>query len=47
MDRRQRHEGAFGGGRSAKLEYLYIDLGKTDHTFGTIALRTIATETRR
>jgi outer membrane immunogenic protein len=40
-------EGAFGGGWSAKLEYLYIDLGKTEHTFGTIALGAIATETRR
>jgi outer membrane immunogenic protein len=39
-------EGAFGGGWSAKLEYLYIDLGKTDHSFGTIGLGTIATETR-
>ena len=40
-------EGAFGGGWSAKLEYLYIDLGKTQHSFGTIGLGTIATETRR
>ena len=40
-------EGAFGGGWSAKLEYLYIDLGKTEHTFGTIGLGVIATETRR
>ena len=40
-------EGAFGGGWSAKLEYLYIDLGRTEHTFGTVALGTIATETRR
>ena len=30
MDRRARGiEGAFGGGWSAKVEYLYIDLGKT------------------
>jgi outer membrane immunogenic protein len=40
-------EGAFGGGWSAKLEYLYIDLGRTEHSFGTVALGTIATETRR
>jgi len=40
-------EGAFGGGWSAKLEYLYMDLGKTEHTYGTIALGAIATETRR
>jgi len=40
-------EGAFGGGWSAKLEYLYLDLGKTEHTFGTIGLGVIATETRR
>jgi outer membrane immunogenic protein len=40
-------EGAFGGGWSAKLEYLYIDLGKTEHTFATPFLGTVATETRR
>jgi outer membrane immunogenic protein len=40
-------EGAVGGGWSAKLEYLYIDLGKTEHSFGTIGLGTIATESRR
>jgi outer membrane immunogenic protein len=40
-------EAAFGGGWSAKVEYLYIDLGETVHTFGTIALGTIATESRR
>jgi outer membrane immunogenic protein len=39
-------EGAFGGSWSAKLEYLYVDLGKTQHSFGTIGLGTIATETR-
>jgi outer membrane immunogenic protein len=39
-------EAAFGGGWSAKLEYLYIDLGKTEHSFGTIGLGTIAMETR-
>ena len=40
-------EGAFGGGWSAKLEYLYIDLGKTQMTFATPALGVVATETRR
>ena len=40
-------EATFGGGWSAKLEYLYIDLGETEHSFGTIGLGTIATETRR
>jgi outer membrane immunogenic protein len=40
-------EAAFGGGWSAKIEYLYMDLGKTDHTFGTIGLGVIATESRR
>jgi outer membrane immunogenic protein len=40
-------EGAFGGGWSAKLEYLYIDLGKTEQTFATPALGTVVTETRR
>ena len=40
-------EGAFGGGWSAKLEYLYIDLGKTEETFATPALGTVVTETRR
>ena len=40
-------EAAFGGGWSGKLEYLYIDLGATSHSFGTIGLGTIATETRR
>ena len=39
-------EAAFGAGWSAKLEYLYMDLGKTEHTFGTVALGTIRTETR-
>jgi outer membrane immunogenic protein len=39
-------EGAFGRW-SAKLEYLYLDLGKTEHTFGTIGLGVIASETRR
>jgi outer membrane immunogenic protein len=40
-------EGAFGSGWSAKLEYLYIDLGETEHSFGTVALGRIASETRR
>jgi outer membrane immunogenic protein len=40
-------EGAFGGGWSAKLEYLYIDLGKTEHTFATPILGTVASETRQ
>ena len=31
-------EVAFGGGWSAKLEYLYMDLGKTQMTFATPAL---------
>ena len=28
-------EGALGGGWSAKLEYLYIDLGKLEQTLST------------
>lgn len=40
-------EGAFGGGWSAKLEYLYVDLGKTEFTVATPGLGTFATETRR
>jgi outer membrane immunogenic protein len=40
-------EGAFGGGWSAKLEYLYVDLGKTELTVATPGLGTFATETRR
>ena len=40
-------EGAFGGGWSAKLEYLYVDLGKTEFTIATPGLGTIASETRR
>ena len=40
-------EGAFGRGWSAKLEYLYMDLGKTQMTFATPALGVVATETRR
>jgi outer membrane immunogenic protein len=40
-------EGAFGGGWSAKLEYLYVDLGDTERTFATPALGTIITDTRR
>jgi outer membrane immunogenic protein len=37
-------EGAFGGGWSAKLEYLYVDLGKTEFTIATPGLGTIASE---
>jgi outer membrane immunogenic protein len=40
-------ESAFGNGWSAKLEYLYIDLGETQHSFGTVATGPIASETRR
>jgi len=41
-------EGVLGGGWSAKVEYLYIDLGKTERTSaGGGGLGTIATETRR
>src|SRR5262249_41937457 len=40
-------EGAFGGGWSAKLEYLYLDLGKTEETFATPATGPGVTETRR
>ena len=42
-------EGAFGGGWSAKLEYLYFDLGKTEQTFATpvLGLGVVASETRR
>jgi outer membrane immunogenic protein len=40
-------EGAFGGGWSAKVEYLYIDLGKTEQTLATPALGTFITENRR
>jgi len=39
-------EGALGGGWSAKLEYLYMDLGRTERTFSGLGLGTIATETR-
>ena len=30
--------GAFGGGWSAKLDYLYVDLGKTEFTIATPGL---------
>jgi outer membrane immunogenic protein len=40
-------EGAIGGGWTAKLEYLYIDLGKTEQTLATPALGQVITETRR
>jgi len=39
-------EGALGGGWSAKVEYLYMDLGRTERTFSGLGLGTIATETR-
>jgi outer membrane immunogenic protein len=39
-------EGALGGGWSAKVEYLYLDLGRTERTFSGLGLGTIATETR-
>lgn len=40
-------EAALGGGWSAKLEYLYIDLGKTEETDVTPGLGTTAVETWR
>jgi outer membrane immunogenic protein len=40
-------ESAFGGGWSAKLEYLYVDLGKTERTLATPGLGTIIADTRR
>ena len=40
-------EGTIGGGWTAKLEYLYVDLGKTEQTLGTPALGQVITETRR
>jgi outer membrane immunogenic protein len=40
-------EGVLGGGWSAKLEYLYIDLGKTENTIATPGLGTLVSETRR
>jgi len=39
-------EGALGGGWSAKLEYPYMDLGRTERTFSGLGLGTIATESR-
>src|SRR5262245_60407229 len=39
-------EGAFGGGWSAKLEYLYMDLGRTEQTFSGCGVGTSATQTR-
>jgi len=35
-----------GGGWSAKLEYLYMDLGRTEQTFSGFGVGTIATQTR-
>jgi outer membrane immunogenic protein len=40
-------EGVIGGGWTAKVEYLYIDLGKTEQTLATPALGQFITETRR
>jgi outer membrane immunogenic protein len=40
-------EGAFGGGWSAKLEYLYMDLGKTEATFATPGLGVVASVSRQ
>jgi len=36
-----------GGGWSARLEYLYIDLGKTEQTLATPVLGQVISETRR
>jgi outer membrane immunogenic protein len=38
-------EGALGNGWSAKIEYLYIDLGKTERTVGTPVIGAFASET--
>ena len=40
-------EGTIGGGWTAKLEYLYIDLGKTEQTLGTPVFGQVISETRR
>jgi outer membrane immunogenic protein len=40
-------EGTWGGGWTWKLEYLYLDFGKTEQTLGTPALGQVITETRR
>jgi outer membrane immunogenic protein len=40
-------EGVIGGGWTAKLEYLYIDLGKTEQTLATPVLGQFISETRR
>ena len=40
-------EGTIGGGWTARLEYLYIDLGKTEQTLATPALGQVISETRR
>jgi outer membrane immunogenic protein len=40
-------EGTIGGGWTAKLEYLYIDLGKTEQTLATPVLGQLISETRR
>lgn len=39
-------EGAFHGGWSAKLEYLYMDFGETTNSFGSILAGQVGTETR-
>jgi outer membrane immunogenic protein len=40
-------ESAFGGGWSWKVEYLYMDLGKTEQTLATPGLGTLASLTHR
>jgi outer membrane immunogenic protein len=35
-------EGTLGGGWSTKVEYLYLDLGKTEQTLATPGLGTVA-----
>jgi outer membrane immunogenic protein len=40
-------EGVIGGGWTAKVEYLYIDLGKTEQTLATPVLGQFISETRR
>lgn len=40
-------EGAFGGGWSAKLEYLYMDLGKTEITFAAPGSGFVASASRQ
>ena len=40
-------EGALGNGWSARVEYLYIDLGKTERTFNTPVVGALNSETRQ